>query len=113
MGSSASRWAAHTRPRTPGIRPDRILHDPAMPAPRWPYGSATPAETYPGHWPVASHLRRQSHDWRANAGVADFRDRDAQALPAEIGRASLRERVWQYVLVTVVAVSLKTKTNKK
>src|SRR3546814_12033411 len=31
---------------------------------------------------------------------------------AEIGRASCRERVWQYVEISVVAVSLKKKNNK-
>src|SRR3546814_12546612 len=31
----------------------------------------------------------------------------------ELGRASCRERVCQYVVISVFAVSLKTKTNKK
>src|SRR3546814_14295308 len=31
---------------------------------------------------------------------------------AKIGRASGRERVWQYVLISVIAVSIKKKTNK-
>src|SRR3546814_20419106 len=35
------------------------------------------------------------------------------ALTQEIGRASCRERVWQYVWITVVAVALKTITNEK
>src|SRR3546814_17436489 len=43
---------------------------------------------------------------RALGGSADLVDR---ALLAEIGRASCRERVCQYVLISVVAVSLKKK----
>src|SRR3546814_19672056 len=41
------------------------------------------------------------------------RSRPPSRLPAQIGRASCRESVCQYVYISVVAVSLKKKTKKK
>src|SRR3546814_13141893 len=70
-------------------------------------------------------LRRAGLDYHALAAVkrhpgwtafrADWQaDRDsAGERPAEIGRASWRERVWQYGEITVVVGSLKKKTHHK
>src|SRR3546814_17647445 len=61
---------------------------------------------------LASRLCEQagSGEILVDARSSDLARLDAlQRRPAEIGRAACRERVWQYVWVSVVAVSFKKK----
>src|SRR3546814_13197361 len=55
-------------------------------------------------------LRFKKHSSRWTE--ADRHTGSAEREPAEIGRASCRDRVCQYVSISVVAVSLKTKQDK-
>src|SRR3546814_18814102 len=77
-----------------------------------PYPGTPPARAQPCWWPCTAGRAR-----RFAGACADLRERRGNFAVAmtqeEIGRASCRERVCQYVLVSVYAGSLKKKKNEK
>src|SRR3546814_17651326 len=61
--------------------------------------------------PLVRNRRRAHQSRRARRGpISDPRQAQVPRVAAEIGRASCRERVCQYVSISVVAVSLKKQT---
>src|SRR3546814_17513597 len=97
---SGARWIARCRPSFPASspfrRPTRFHH---KPAPDFPHASQRPEEEDSRR--TGRNGRRTGGRGRLDAAKAGF---------VEIGRASCRERVGQYVYISVVAVSLKKKT---
>src|SRR3546814_12471609 len=60
---------------------------------------------------IIVHVRPVEHAWNLPPGLPDAISGDLHHRSDEIGRASCRERVCQYVEISVVAVSLKKKNN--
>src|SRR3546814_16189746 len=83
----------------------------------------------PCRYRATSSCAPDSREWRRVVAARDrrtvhIRPKDARSsfsrpqkpihdAVEEIGRASCRERVWQYVLISVVAVTLKKKKTKR
>src|SRR3546814_11911828 len=74
----------------------------------WP--SSSRAAFAPSVVPPAPHIRSATSFGRARRAIR--RPRSSRTA-AKIGRASRRERVCQYVYISVVAVSLKKKNHEK
>src|SRR3546814_18492033 len=69
---------------------------------RGPVGCPPASRNSDRFLPRSTDRQRNSHDFDPDEGR-----------PEQIGRASCRERVCQYVLISVVAVSLKQKKKKR
>src|SRR3546814_21194236 len=102
VGCEGAGWSSETRRNQGAERGNRMIFiaDPQPIAQIVPERQAK----------LLAGLRKDQHAVARLAAVAT--DRASGNLPIEIGRASCRERVCQYVLIRVVGVSSKKKTNK-
>src|SRR3546814_11264592 len=63
--------------------------------------------------PIANRVGAENSGWEVAKSLLELERGGGLAAPEQIGRASCRERVCQYVYISVVAVSLKKKKTKK